>query len=141
MPKIKVKNIPFRTQERVCEGNFCDSKCPFYAMSASPVIVNNYLEHVACLRDIRYNTEETIVELPEKDFPTNREWLEFLSDEDLASFYTLGIPLKDGSYINLYRVAMGYTSSQQGIKEWLSKPCKYLMEDAENDDKRSAQAT
>ena len=59
---------------------------------------------------------------------TNREWLESLSDKDLA-FYTLGISPKDNSYINLYKVAMSFTSNQQGIKEWLSQPCKYLMEE------------
>lgn len=60
---------------------------------------------------------------------TNREWLESLSDEDLAAFYTLGIQLKDNSYINLHSVAMNFTSSQQGIKDWLSKPCQWVNSD------------
>lgn len=126
MPKIKVKNIPALARDRVCDKTHLCSECPFHLEER---FVIDEDADTGCMVDSRYDPEETTVELPEDDFPTNREWLESLSDEDLAAFYTLGIPLKDNSYINLYRVAMSFSSSQQGIKEWLSQPCRYLMEE------------
>lgn len=124
MPKIKVKNIPYTTRMRVCYNNMCGcSGCSLNMKDAD----------TRCMISSKYRSEEKIVELSEKDFPTNREWLESLSNDDFAAFYTLGIKLKDNSYINLYRVAMSFTSSQQHIKEWLSQPCVYLME--EDDEK------
>ena len=129
MPKIKVKNIPKPTQKRFCKmqmlRHLCTG-CPFHLKER--FVVDEYTG-TECMLSSDYDPKETIIEHKKKDFPTNREWLESLSDEDLAAFYTLGIPLKDSSYINLYRVAMSFTSSQQGIKEWLSQPCKYLMEE------------
>lgn len=122
MSKIKVKNIPSAARIRVCYKNYSCSECPFDIKDSNP---NGLL----CMINSKYNPEERIIELSEKEFPTNREWLESLSDDDLAAFYTLGVPLKDNSYISLYKVAMSFTSSQQGIKEWLSKPCLYLMEE------------
>lgn len=116
MPKIKVKNIPLYIVNEFCNRRNPCEKCPLNVDKKCAFIKTN-------------DMKETVVELSEEDFPTNREWLESLSDEDLAAFYTLGIQLKDNSYINLYRVAMSFTSSQQGIKEWLSQPCKYLMEE------------
>lgn len=116
MPKIKIKNIPNRTAGRICDIGFCKN-CVFYSGEKRNKCGFHRID------------PETIFDLPVDLFPTNREWLESLSDEDLAAFYTLGIQLKDNSYINLYRVAMSFTSSQQGIKEWLSQPCKYLMEE------------
>lgn len=120
MPKIKVKNIPTAARMRICYNNMCGcSGCSLNMKDAD----------IKCMIRSKYNSEEKIVELLEKEFPTNREWLESLSNEDLAAFYTLGVPLKDNSYISLYKVAMSFTSSQQGIKDWLSKPCLYLMEE------------
>lgn len=116
MPKIKVKNIPLHIVNELCDRRNPCERCPLNIDRKCAFIETNRLK-------------ETVVELPEKDFPTNREWMESMSDEDLAAFYTLGIPLKDNSYISLYKVAMSFTSSQQGIKEWLSKPCLYLMEE------------
>lgn len=126
MPKIKVKNIPAVARERVCDKMYLCSECPFHLEERFVIDEDT---DTGCMVDSRYDPEETIVELPEKDFPTNREWLESLSDEDLAAFYTLGVLLKDNSYISLYKIVMSFTSSQQGIKEWLSKPCLYLTEE------------
>lgn len=117
MPKIKVKNIPDATYKRICTN--CIKCSRAYCFQFDVVKIPGGYVHY----------QSDVVELTEKDFPTNREWLESLSDDDLAAFYTLGIPLKDGSYISLYKVAMSFTSSQQGIKEWLSKLCLYLMEE------------
>ena len=119
MPKIKIKNISIQKVNKICgfyRYYFDCRDCPLHN--------NENKCYRTWITDPNY-----VIELSEKDFPTNREWLESLSDEDLAAFYTLGIPLKDNFYINLYRVAMSFTSSQQGIKEWLSQPCKYLMEE------------
>lgn len=128
MPKIKVKNIPYQTLERICSGTPCGLQCPFY--TDATVLVNNYLEHITCLRDARYDPEETVIELSEKEFPTNREWMESLSDEDLATFYTQGLLIENYSPypINIHQIIGSFMASQQGIKEWLSKPCVYLME-------------
>lgn len=126
MPKIKVKNIPAIARMRVCDKAPLCKECPFHLEERAVVDED---ADTGCMVDSRYDPEETIVELPEQDFPTNREWLESLSDEDLAAFYTLGVLLKDNSYINLYKIVMSFTSSQQGIKEWLSQPCLYLMEE------------
>lgn len=125
MPKIKVKNIPEIARERICDKVPLCSKCPFHLEERFVIDEDT---DTGCMVDSRYDPEETIVELPEENFPTNREWIESLSDEDLAAFYTLGVLLKDNSYINLYKIVMSFTSSQQGIKEWLSQPCLYLME-------------
>lgn len=117
MPKIKVKNIPGTTRKRICNSVTC-SKCPLLA------------KYYRCLR-LDNSATECVVELSEKDFPTNREWLESLSDDDLAAFYTQGLLIERYSPfpINIHQTIGSFTSSQQGIKEWLSKPCLYLMEE------------
>ncbi len=127
MPKIKLKNILFKTQERICADNVCNSHCPFYSDDAT--IADDYT-FTACLRDARFDNGEMYIELSEQEFPTNREWLESLSDEDLATFYTHGVLIEKYSPcpINIHQIIGSFTSSEQGVKEWLSKPCAYLME-------------
>lgn len=128
MPKIKVKNIPAVARERVCDKAPLCKECPFHLEERAMVDED---ADTGCMVDSRYDPEETIVELPEQDFPTNREWLESLSDEDLAAFYTHGLLIEKYSPypINIHQVIGSFTSSQQGIKEWLSKPCLYLIEE------------
>lgn len=106
MPKIKVKNIPEATDKRICSAYL---KC----------------SHSYYYRDV--------IELSEKDFPTNREWIESLSNEDLAAFYTHGLIIEDYSPypINIHQMIGSFTASEQGIKDWLSQPCRYLMEEEE----------
>lgn len=111
MPKIKVKNIPYQTLERICSGTPCGSQCPFY--TDATVLVNNYLEHITCLRDARYDPKEMCIELSEQEFPTNREWMESLSNKELALF------------LRSYRCTDLHPKT---IEEWLSKPCVHLME-------------
>lgn len=128
MPKIKVKNIPAIARERVCDKTHRCEDCPFHLKER---FVIDEDADTGCMVDSRYDPEETIVELPEKDFPTNREWLESLSDDDLAAFYTQGLLIEKYSSfpINIHQTIGSFMASQQGIKEWLSKPCPYLMEE------------
>lgn len=58
--------------------------------------------------------------MDEKDFPTNREWLESLPDEDLARVIACK-PFP--GYTGLYGMPVSM------VKEWISQPCKSLMED------------
>lgn len=117
MPKIKVKNIPDAVCKRICNSVLC-SKCPLCA------------KYYRCLR-LDNSETECVIELSEENFPTNREWLESLSDDDLAAFYTHGVLIERYSPypINIHQTIGSFMSSQQGIKEWLSQPCKYLMEE------------
>lgn len=58
---------------------------------------------------------------------TNREWLQGLSDEELARFLTEGLLVTstrwDGTpyFMNIRQIANNYMLSVFGIKEWLSK--------------------
>ena len=59
---------------------------------------------------------------------TNREWLESLSDEDLAAFLTTGLfceylwaPKPQNTFVvNVQSIANRYTHSQIGIANWMS---------------------
>ena len=110
MPKIKIKNIPYKTQVRICAKNLCNSYCPYYV---DEMLVNDDLEHAICIKDSKYDSAEKCIEFSEKDFPTNREWMESLSNEDLALF------------MRTYEFSNQHPKT---IEEWLSKPCVYLME-------------
>lgn len=127
MPKIKVKNIPFRTGVRICSTpalRVCKS-CPFYTESISENGVN-------CMLADNYDYADMLLNLSEKDFPTNREWLESLSDEDLAAFYTDDLIVHDCGVeypVGIIQIIRGFRLSAQKIKEWLSQPCVYLMEE------------
>lgn len=117
MLKIKVKNVPLNTLDKICNGDTLCEKCPF-----------NIEETCTRMRTDEFGNE--IIELSEQYFPTNRDWLESLSDEDLAAFYTHGVLIESYSQcpINLHQIVGNFMSSELGIKEWLSKPCIYLME-------------
>ena len=121
MPKIKVKNIPSKVVDKICNEDSLCEKCPF-----------NIKEICMRMRIDEFGND--VIELTEKDFPTNREWLESLSDEDLAAFYAQGLLIEKYSPypINIHQIIGSFTSSQQGIKEWLSQPCIYLMEEWRN---------
>jgi len=117
MPKIKVKNIPLNIINKICNEDSLCEKCPF-----------NIKETCTRIRLDEFGNE--VIELSEKDFPTNREWLESLSDEDLAAFYTHGVLIERYSPcpVNLHQIVGNFISSEQGIKNWLSQPCIYLVE-------------
>ena len=93
------------------------STCPFYSQKQA-ILPNG--DTTSCIMDDYHDPGEVVIELTEKDFPTNREWLESLSDEDLAKVIACGeLPTNPDSF--------GQTVSM--VKEWFSKPCKYLMEE------------
>jgi len=116
MLKIKVKNIPAIARERICDKAHTCAECPFH-MEERYVIDED--TNTGCMVDFRYNPEGRVVELSEQDFPTNREWMESLPDEDLARVIVCGpFPSCTGVY--------GMTVPM--IKEWFSQPCTYLIE-------------
>ena len=63
---------------------------------------------------------------------TNREWLESLTDNQLAAFLTAGLFVTSAHYsggvhfpANIRMLASSYTQSQLGIEKWLSMPQDY----------------
>jgi hypothetical protein len=64
---------------------------------------------------------------------TNRQWLESLTDKQLAEFFTLGLQVRSLRYhtepflISIVQIAMGYTASIAGIEVWLSMPQDYIV--------------
>lgn len=123
MPKIKFKNVPFRTMVRICSTpalRVCES-CPFYTESVSENGVN-------CMLADNYDYADTLLNLSEKDFPTNREWMESLSDKDLAALMTTGYMVKTGEYKG-YTVTTSIRTPINEVLDWLSQPCQYLMEE------------
>lgn len=121
MPKIKIKNIPSKIVDKICNEDSLCEKCPF-----------NIKEICTRMRTDEFGNE--VIELSEKYFPTNREWLESLSDDDLAAFYTQGLLIEKYSpfSINIHQIIGSFMASQEGIKDWLSQPCPYLMEEWRN---------
>lgn len=122
MPKIKVKNIPNPTCKRICFTREDCTECPFD-------IVDHYTK---CMISRSYDQQEKIVELSEKDFPTNREWMESLSDKALAALMTTGYMVETGKYKG-YTVTTSIRTPINEVLDWLSQPCQYLMEEEEND--------
>lgn len=63
---------------------------------------------------------------------TNREWLESLTDKQLAQFLTRGLMVVNTHYMGDYpfcldilSLASKYTQSELGIEKWLSMPQDY----------------
>ena len=61
---------------------------------------------------------------------TNREWMQSLTDEELANFLTDGLPVKDNRFrlagygmflSSINTISSRYTSSHLGIEEWLKQ--------------------
>ena len=126
MPKIKVKNVPERIRNRICSMHMLCNTCPFYLRKK--VLLPNG-RTVFCLTDIYYDSRETKIELPEIDFPTNRDWMESLSNEDLATFLTTGLLIHGGKYDGLTVTNALLIPDRESMLDWLSQPCKYLMEE------------
>ena len=72
-----------------------------------------------------------------KALPTNREWLESLTDQQLAEFFTHGLMVTTAHYmgvlpfpISIHKIAGSYMQSTSGIEKWLSMPQDYeVVED------------
>lgn len=65
---------------------------------------------------------------------TNREWLESLTDNQLAAFLTDGLYVTSAhylgvyaTYVNIRQVAANYTQSQLGIEKWLSMQQEFII--------------
>ena len=62
---------------------------------------------------------------------TNREWLESLTDRQLAEFLTSGLWVCSTHYvsepfmISINRISMNYTTSTAGVEKWLSMSQDY----------------
>ena len=126
MPKIKVKNIPSNVVDRLCD---CHIHCNGCILHHTTMV--NGLE-VRCMRDPRIKPSERIIRLSEKDFPTNRQWMESLSDEDLAAFLTTGLLIRSGKYAEFKVTKSLFNIHREDVLDWLSKPCVYLMEEEDN---------
>ena len=65
---------------------------------------------------------------------TNREWLESLTDRQLAEFLTSGLYVCSMYYIgepfmiSINRISMNYSTSMAGIEKWLLMPQNYEVE-------------
>ena len=69
---------------------------------------------------------------------TNRQWLESLSDFQLAAFLTTGIPVRMINFhtqsfpIDVWTIAHQYTDSVLGINTWLNEPQEYCLYEEDN---------
>ena len=65
---------------------------------------------------------------------TNRQWLESLTNSQLAAFLTDGLYMTSAhylgayaTYVNIRQVASNYTQPQLGIEKWLSMPQDFVI--------------
>ena len=65
---------------------------------------------------------------------TNRQWLESLTDKQLAEFFTCGIVVTSAHYegvlphsISSQQISGSYIQSTLGIEKWLSMPQDYIV--------------
>ena len=64
---------------------------------------------------------------------TNRQWLESLSEFQLAAFHTTGIPVRMINFhtqpfpIDVWTIAHQYIDSVLGINTWLNEPQEYCL--------------
>ena len=110
--KIKIGNIPSDTIGRKCVSIYrrC-SECPFT---------------VIC--DTKECGEDEIIELSEKDFPTNREWV-FNDFIDAEISKIMNHHRHNNTYCSIYRIVKTLSSKADSFEDWLYQPCRYLMEE------------
>lgn len=64
---------------------------------------------------------------------TNRQWIESLTDRQLAEFLTFGIMVRRLNYhtdafrVSIHDIARQYTSSTLGVESWLSATQEYAI--------------
>jgi hypothetical protein len=64
---------------------------------------------------------------------TNRQWLESLTDNQLAAFLSYGILVEGAQVktlpfvINLSIVAGRYTHTELGLREWFGRPQEFVI--------------
>ena len=117
MPKIKRKNIPDATYKRICSNCFKCSRSYCFQFNVV-AIPGGY---------IPFRTHRDVIELSEQEFPTNREWMESLPNEDLAALMTTGLIIHGGKY-NGFKTTISLITDEKSMSSWLSQPCVYLME-------------
>lgn len=77
--------------------------------------------------------EVTDIYTEEPPIPTNRQWLESLTDKQLAEFFTHGIMVRTHYLgclpfpISIHQIAGSYMQSTLGIEKWLSMPQDYIV--------------
>ena len=64
---------------------------------------------------------------------TNREWLNSLSDSDLARFLSTGLEVMAIGYgdhfvVSISDISRRYIMSHLGIEEWLNKPQEFTID-------------
>jgi len=117
MLKIKVKNIPDATYKRICTNCIRCSRA--YCFQFGTVRIPNGYTY----------DHRDIVELSEEEFPTNREWMESLSNEDLAALLTIsGLLIHSGKYAGM-KASLSLITDKEDMFDWLSQPCRYLEEE------------
>ena len=99
MPKIKVKNIPDATYKRICTN--CIKCSRLYCFQFD--VMNTPNGYVSYHRDV--------VELSEQEFPTNREWMNSLSNEELAELLTTGLLMIDKEDVLVAKIQCAGTIS------------------------------
>lgn len=117
--KIKFRNIPDATYKRICTN--CIKCSRAYCFQFDTVrIPGGYIPSY---------THKDVIELSEKEFPTNREWMESLSNEDLAALLsTSGHLIHSGKYAGL-EATLSLITDKKAVLDWLSQPCRYLEEE------------
>lgn len=75
----------------------------------------------------------------DKQMKTNRQWLESLTDKQLAEFLTCGLQVTTAHYIGMLpfsidmrSIADSYTQSTLGIEKWFSMPQDYEVSEETN---------
>lgn len=83
-------------------------------------------------------TVTTTTKCEVNDMETNRQWLNSLTDKQLAEFFTHGLMVTSMHYIgvlpfpiSIRQIAGSYTQSTTGIEKWLSMPQDYRVEKGE----------
>lgn len=78
--------------------------------------------------------EVTDIYTEEPPISTNRQWLESLTDQQLAKFFTHGLMATAGHDmevipfpISIHQITGSYMQSTLGIEKWLSMPQDYMI--------------
>jgi hypothetical protein len=119
MPKIKVKNIPEATYKRICTNCIKCSRAYCFQFNTVAIPGGHIPSH----------THKDVIELSEQEFPTNREWMESLLNEELAALLTIsGLLIHSGKYAGM-KASLSLITDKEDMLDWLSQPCRYLEEE------------
>lgn len=110
-----------------CEGSLVLTNDPYMrgVTQGTRLGLRSAISFVATLGDIQAMNEEGCKE-------TNRDWLQSLTDTDLADFYTVGLIVVPFALpgvtqaINIREIASRYIDSRLGITDWLSESREFM---------------